>query len=396
MTDYGLENVSTGRMNVTDCYFWDCYEMSISNGSNRSLYVSNTRFEDNYGVCHNEGSAEFDRCSFLYNSGYVIFNTGNAVMYNCLAVHNDLDNDDWACFWNYSQGSLDIYNMTSAHNSKTFRNDGSNYALSVRDSVCSKKNYGSGKLDMAYCITFTDSGLDESYRPTASSPCVDASSSGSIYWSEKDLAGNIRCMGNGVDVGCYEYLPVESRSTASGKATIYWENSGASSYTVQYREEGTQKWTTKTVKNKTELALSVKNNVIYEVLVTPENASNSYNQVIWAGALAKLGVKTQTKTRNSVTFVISNMAPAERYFEIGIKKQNATNYTYYTFYQGNSGKLGTLSYSFYGNTLTISGLSSNTKYDFQFSQYIDFSTTVLEMPASAISTPTKVSITTNK
>ncbi|MBR0190477.1 MAG: right-handed parallel beta-helix repeat-containing protein [Thermoguttaceae bacterium] len=396
VSSYNVTNASKGKMNVTNCDFEDCSGVAIYNKNNSSLFVSQTEFEDNYKICYNEsGTSEFNRCQFHGNTGYIIYNKGVARLYNSLVVDNDVEESNWACFWNYNQGEMYIQNITSALNRKTFRNDGDDWDLRVYASVCSTSNYGTGDILRSNCLTLDQSKLDKSYRPVAFSPCIDAGAWTSSYWTEKDLAGNARLMGSRMDIGCYEYFPVSSRSTTSGKTTIYWEDSGASSYTVQYRPEDTQKWTTKTVKNKTELTISVKNDTLYDVLVTPVGSSNDENQIIWAGGLTKLGMKVVSKTSNSVTFKVSNAVEAEMSFKMGIKTKTDKNFVYYDFWETDD-YMGPYYYEFDGDTLTIWGLSSNTKYDFQFAQYIDFAETIMYLPSYAISTFAKVSVTTTK
>ncbi len=399
---HGMFNLSSGRMNVTNCHIFSCSGLVLLNNSNSSLYVNKTNFENNYRICDNYSSAEFSQCKFFDNYGYVICNTGSGVarFFNVLVVDNDFDEDWFACFMNQEQGCINIENMTSADNKRTFRNDGSNYGIRVYNSVCSTKNYGSSSIYQSNCITFTNSGLDDNYRPTANSPCVDAGTNSYTTWTDKDLAGNARFMGSSVDIGCYEYLPVETRTSTSGKTTIYWGDAGVASYTVQYRCEDSDKWTTKTVKNKNELTISVKNNMLYEVLVTPEGSDRNENNIILTGALSKPIVKLVNKTNNSLSYQISYFFGVSNYFEVklrlGIKKPNEKDYTYYDIDRTDSGYLGSISYSFDMETLTISGLNSNTKYDFQIANYIDMRTTFLGDPSYAISTYTKMSAVTTK
>lgn len=408
ISDVAVWNLSSeGKIIISKCKMSYCDSNTLCNYSSQ-MYVSDSEFTDNALVTVNFGQIEFKRCKFLYNTGYIIYNSGDstnnatASFSEVLVAHNQLEFSDDACFENDSYSSINIYYMTSAHNSKTFKNNGSTYSLTVYNSVCSTKNYGSSPISQFNCITFTNSGLGDDYRPTYDSPCVDAGWSSS-YWAEKDLAGNQRLMGDAVDIGCYEYFPVETRSKTSGKTTIYWANAGVSSYTVQYRIDGTDNWTTKTVKNKTELTISVKNNTLYEVLVTPEGSQRNEKNIILTGALAKIGVKTQNKTRNSVTFQLSNLIP-EPTFRIGIKKPTDKEFVYYDVI-GYNGKIGPYSFTsnYYNNdsgvgqsTFTISGLSSNSRYEFQFAQIEDLSQTVLYSPAYAISTITQVSVTTSR
>ncbi len=408
MASYGLTNASSGRINVSNCDFWYC-SVGMMNTLNSSLYVNKTNFEGNYKVFYNEnGTARFEQCTFQYTTGYIIYNSGSstATYYNCLVANNHID-DGWSCFWNFDQGHIYIFNSTFAHNYRTFRNDGADYTIIVQNSVCAKKSQGSSSVSFSWCIAFNDSGLDEyTFRPTANSPCVDASGAGSCHWTDKDLAGNNRCMGDGVDIGCYEYMPVETKTSTSGKTTIYWGDAGVASYTVQYRiEYSGDKWTTKTVKNKNELTIPVKNNMLYEVLVTPEGAPRNESNIILTGSLAKLGMKVINKTRNSISFHVSNLIP-EPTFKVGIKKQNENNFVYYEVISS-SGKIGPYSYtkeyvpnSMVGNScqyiFTITGLSSNTKYDFQFAQVEDLSRTIFDSPSYAISTYTKMSVVTTK
>ena len=395
-------NPSGSRMNVTNCEIYYCDNCAIANRDSCSMYISNTNFSGNRGVCDNLGTAEFDRCTFQYTTGYIINNSGSstATYNNCLVANNHIDNG-YSCFENFDQGCIYINHSTFAHNYRTFSNDGSQFVV-VRNSVCAKKSHGNSSVDFYNCIAFNDSGLDENtFRPTASSACVDAGYYGAS-WTEKDLAGNSRLMGTRSDIGCYEFFPVETRTSTSGKTTVYWGNAGVASYTVQYREEGTDKWTTKTVKNQTQLAISVKNNTFYQVLVTPEGMARNEKNIILTGSLAKLGMKVINKTQNSISFQITNIAMPEMAFRLGIKSQYQSSSKYYDVYQGGSGSLGSLSYTFergysYGEgILTIRRLSSNTKYDFQFAQIEDMSIDWYYSPSYAISTFTKMSVTTTR
>ncbi len=405
ISNYGLSNASTGRMNVTNCEFYDCSNIAISNTNKSSIYVSQTSFDENYRCCNNSATAEFERCTFEENTESVIYNSGSgqATFTNVLVLNNDLEVDGMACFTNKDKGRINIFNMTSAHNKRTFRNDGSSGSLWVDNSVCSAKDFGSNGVTQFDCITFAKSELDRNYRPTASSPCVDV---GLYYmnWTEKDLAGNSRLMGAARDIGCYEFFSVESRTSTSGKTTIYWSDAGASSYTVQYRLEGTENWTTKTVKNSTQLTIPVKNNVFYEVKVTPKGTDPDENStMIRTGSLAKLGMQLISKTNNSVSYKISNIAMPEMIFRLGIKLQNENSYKYYdNIYRGGSGYLGSVYYTFergdsYEDAiLTFTRLNSNTKYDFQLAQIENMSIDWFDQPSYAISTFSKVSVMTAK
>ena len=380
----GLLNNTSGktRMNVSNCNLYNCTDRTIWNCSSCSVYVSNTDFDNNRSVCDNRGSAEFTHCKFLNNKGYIIYNAGSgyATFSNVLVANNKFSNSDWACFMNLGNGNIEIYNMTSAdNNTRTFRNDGYASGIRVYNSVCSSSNNGSSSISRTNCITFTKSGLDYSYRPTYYSACVDAGSNNYVLWNDTDLAGNTRKMGNSVDIGCYEYLPVSAKTKTSGKTTIYWDDAGTASYTVQYRKEGTEKWTTKIVKNTTQLTIPVKNNTYYEVLVTPKGMEPDERCISYAGSLAKLGMKAVNKTSNSISIQLTNIIPWPT-FQLGIKKQNEKEYVYYEIdtianYPNGYGNFGPYSYTyetispFVDNTgkctFTIVGLDSNTKYDFQ-------------------------------
>lgn len=239
-------------------------------------------------------------------------------------------------------------------------------------------------------MTTTEAGLNSNYRPTASSACVNAGYNGLA--ASEDLDGNKRIMGGTVDIGCYEYLPVYAETRTSGKTRIWWEDAGVASYTVQYRIMGTDKWTTKTVKNQTEVTLSLKNNEIYDVRVTPEGMNPENSDYILCGTLAKIGVKVASKTDNSVSFKLSNLCGIlDTRWTIGIQEPNE-EMEYFKFYYATSRlQYSGLTYTWDGgDVLTIKGLKSNTKYNFEFLQSSIGSTN------TSISTPASVSVVTNK
>ena len=389
---YGALANHKGVLNINNCTLSNCYEAIYNEGGNNSKTVmtNSTISSSEFGI-NNRGTLSVSRCTFKNNKGgYLIYNPSGctATLDNCLFVNNT-QNGDYCCFDNY--GSMYLTNITEIGNSRTFKNENVMY---LRNSICSTKNYGNALISQrANCMTAAKAELDSNYRPTASSACVNAGNN-SYNSTDKDLAGNKRIMGGTTDIGCYEYFPVNSVSNTSGKSTIKWEDAGVASYTVHYRVMGTEKWTSKTVKNKTEVTLSLKNNTVYEVSVAPEGTNQENGTTILTCALAKLGVKVASKTENSISFKLSNSCGIlGTAYILGIQKQNE-DMEYYNFSDDAISSMrfefSNLTYTFKDNILTINGLDSNTKYKFDFQQCN------YRNDSSAISTPASVSITTNK
>ena len=385
ISSFGLVNSTSGRMNITNCTLSNCSYMGVVNSSGGIMKIENSSLFSSTYTVDNSGTLTISHSTVSNNSGgCIISNDEGGSVY----IDNSLfENNKPGTYYNTieNSGFMSVTNVTFVGNNRTFANWGTMY---LRNSIGPTDNYGSKTITRTNCLTRSQADLDSNNRPLPYSSCIDGGSNSYASYSSKDLAGSNRILGNRVDIGCYEYLPVYAWSESSGKTKIYWEDSGAESYTVQYRPEGTEKWTTRTVKNKTELSISVKNNVFYEVVVTPKGASANMNQSILAGAVAKLGARVTSKTDDSISFKLTNIASSMMDFSVGIKSQYDGSYRYYTVYQYNSGSMGSLRYTFYDDVLTISGLNSNTKYNFQFNQSIGTYTAYACSPTTNVSAAT--------
>lgn len=382
ITSVGLSN-AYGTMKITNTTLSRCaYAVWVQDNCYTTMTDSSV-FLSTSGVTNYGKSLSINRCTFSYNSGgSVIYNYQGCQtnIQNSLIVENTQSSSRY-CFEN--SGTITVTNATIAGNTRTFKNSGT---MNLRNTICPTDS----SVTRTNCMNISEAKLGVNYHPSYSSACVDKGNNGYSSSSYTDLDDKKRILNGTVDIGCYEYMPVSSWADFSGKATIYWENTGADSYTVEYRVENSQKWTKKVVKNKTELTISVKNNTLYEVLVTPEGVDRIVSQTIYSGALGKLGVKVSSKSDDSVSFKISNVADLpEMGFWVGIQAPN-DYYRYYRVSRNYSDSIGSYSYTFYSDILTIKGLRSNTKYNFGFEQENQYQSSY------ALSTTAKMSAVTAK
>lgn len=97
--------------------------------------------------------------------------------------------------------------------------------------------------------------------------------------TSSDGAGNARVSGKKVDIGAYEFhaafveTPQAEVMKSGKKLTVTWDAvPGASSYLVEYRDVKTAKWTLKTVKKGTSLAINGNVGTTYEIRVAAVTA----------------------------------------------------------------------------------------------------------------------------
>ncbi|MBP3694024.1 MAG: fibronectin type III domain-containing protein [Thermoguttaceae bacterium] len=102
--------------------------------------------------------------------------------------------------------------------------------------------------------------------------------------TSSDGAGNARVFGKKVDIGAYEFhaafveTPQAEVMRSGKKLTVTWDAvPGASSYLVEYRDVQTAKWTLRTVKKGTSLAINGKVGTTYEIRVAAVTAYGNSN-----------------------------------------------------------------------------------------------------------------------
>ncbi|MBO5436492.1 MAG: leucine-rich repeat domain-containing protein, partial [Thermoguttaceae bacterium] len=389
----GIEH-RRGILTVTDCVIQDNKRNGISSGDTLTV--------ENSVIARNEWSGIQHSGQKLYVSNSVIAGNGSAgissqIANNALTLTNStVVGNNWygvitykcSCTINNSivtanLATSDINGKAKVTNSIVGSNDPAN-----RDTL---KNTQTGVRDPGF-VNLPDfanyeewlNAREEDWDLTlkAGSRAINAGdvklfTKSGMPQTSSDLAGNARISGSKVDIGAYEYQSAfietpDVEVVKSGKTlTVTWDAVyGASSYLVEYRDVKTAKWTAKTVKKGTSLAINGKVGTTYEIRVAAVTANgNSKAAVETVTVYAPLTTPKLKALKDfckddtfavEVTNYAANLASAAESVTFGM------NGIYETFtIENGSGNVSFASgevVTFQNGTFTVTNAKANSQY----------------------------------
>lgn len=333
------------------------------------------------GAIYSTSSLTIGNCTIVGNTssrtenGIAIYSTsaGNVKIRNSIIVENGPELDKQM---NLDRGTWDVmYSMTNDRTSGY----GIAYTEAVRDRIFAETlptSSGAGSLTSWQNWSpalHRNSPLKNKGTNGRDVPQIFGVGGSNELREIADLLGNVRFSDESLDIGAVESVDVPLLVTVqieNGKALyVNWESvDGCTEYSVQYRDVSTSRWTTKKVKNATNLKINAKAGTTWEIRVTPLGIADAQTAETQAVVLAapkmsfdRKAVKDDSFVVNVSNFTSTNLAEEadtltlmfEKGETIAIALENGSGTG--TFSNG-------LAVEFRNGVLTFTNAQSNTQY----------------------------------
>ena len=308
-----------------------------------------------------DGSTTLTNCAITgntasYDGGGIYSSSGETTLVNCTIADNTATRYGGGGYWSGS-AVLNAYNSIIATNSATNSGDdvylrSSNSAspvVNARNTLSGFANWTSGANNLTYNASkplFTNAASGD-YTLAENSQAIGKGDNQYVS-TTIDLAGRPRVFDGTVDLGAYEYAPVEPEPLATPvlsvadksdtTITVAWDAiPNAVRYSLSYRLTGTTTWTNKNVGTNTNYTVSgLAPNTEYDFRLKAIGDETNYKSVYSAVLRAKtdvnlphLGVPTglteSAKTETTVTVAWNAVANASGY-KVAWKKTTDSNY----------------------------------------------------------------------
>jgi hypothetical protein len=214
---------------VSNCVIRECN--STGGGGMFGGTAINSRFIGNISTYNGGGMAMgvAKGCIFQYNHAkYDGGGVSDGVIRNCAIIENTCEGDGGGV------RGHEVYNSIVYYNVKTTDNSSNNIqAFKAEYNCCPELPHGTdGNITNNPMFISQATG---NFRQKETSPCVDAGLSAYAVSIPEDLDGNRRIRGIRVDMGAYEYQPLEFEGSIYLRASLEqsfdlqsWTNSGYS------------------------------------------------------------------------------------------------------------------------------------------------------------------------